>query len=172
MRVEDQLDTIRSLAQRLVHPNDVDDLVQEVCLLIQANPPRHERRVVGWIRTIVRRKAISLFRSERRRSEHERRAATEYLRARSALPPQESEAVNVLRRAVDALPEPYRTTVTLRFYDDVPPMEISRLTGRPLQTVYTHLQRGRRHLRDRLASLAPPPSDDGIEFPGAPEAGG
>ena len=162
MRVEDQLDTIRRMAQRLVHPNDVDDLVQEVCLLIQSNPPQHEQRVVGWIRTIVRRKAISLFRSQRRRSDHEFRAASDYLdQGHGPNPPAaEAEAVVVVRRAVETMPEPYRTAVTLRFYEDVPPTEISRRTGRPLQTIYTHLQRGRRHLADRLAAFRPAGVED------------
>ena len=52
-----------------------------------------------------------------------------------------------LRRAVAGLPEPYRETVTLRFFGDLSLDEIARQTERPVPTVKTHLRRGLLRLR-------------------------
>jgi RNA polymerase sigma-70 factor (ECF subfamily) len=52
-----------------------------------------------------------------------------------------------LRTAVSTLPEPYRETVTLRFFGELTLDEIARQTERPLPTVKTHLRRGLLRLR-------------------------
>jgi RNA polymerase sigma-70 factor, ECF subfamily len=55
-----------------------------------------------------------------------------------------------LRVAVSTLPEPYRETVTLRFFGELTLEEIARQTERPLPTVKTHLRRGLLRLRGRV----------------------
>jgi RNA polymerase sigma-70 factor (ECF subfamily) len=55
-----------------------------------------------------------------------------------------------IRRAVEALPEPYRETVSLRFFGDLSPADIAAATGRPEATVRTHLHRGLERLRIRM----------------------
>ena len=52
-----------------------------------------------------------------------------------------------LRAAVAALADPYREVVALRFFGELSLEEISRATGRPLNTVKTHLRRGLERLR-------------------------
>lgn len=52
-----------------------------------------------------------------------------------------------VRRAVAALPEPYREVVSLRFFGELSLDEIARQTERPLGTVKTHLHRGLLRLR-------------------------
>lgn len=52
-----------------------------------------------------------------------------------------------LRIAVATLPEPYRETVTLRFFGELTLEEIARQTERPVATVKTHLRRGLLRLR-------------------------
>jgi RNA polymerase sigma-70 factor (ECF subfamily) len=52
-----------------------------------------------------------------------------------------------LRAAVAALDEPYREVVALRFFADRSLEEIASLTGRPLNTVKTHLRRGLQRIR-------------------------
>jgi RNA polymerase sigma-70 factor (ECF subfamily) len=59
-----------------------------------------------------------------------------------------------VRRAVAALPEPYREVVALRFFADQSLAEIAEATERPLNTVKTHLHRGLTRLRDVLAREA------------------
>ena len=59
-----------------------------------------------------------------------------------------SETSASLRSAVARLEQPYREVVALRFFADLPLVEIARLTGRPIPTVKTHLRRGLLRLRD------------------------
>ncbi len=61
-----------------------------------------------------------------------------------------TERATELRSDVAALPEPYRETVALRFYGDLALDEIARATGRPLNSVKTHLRRGLERLRDAV----------------------
>jgi RNA polymerase sigma-70 factor (ECF subfamily) len=58
-----------------------------------------------------------------------------------------AEREEALRAAVSVLPEPYRETVTLRFFGELSLDEIARQTERPLPTVKTHLRRGLQRLR-------------------------
>jgi RNA polymerase sigma-70 factor (ECF subfamily) len=58
-----------------------------------------------------------------------------------------AEREAALRAAVSTLPEPYRETVTLRFFGELTLDEIARQTDRPLPTVKTHLRRGLQRLR-------------------------
>jgi RNA polymerase sigma-70 factor (ECF subfamily) len=48
---------------------------------------------------------------------------------------------------VSALDEPYREVVALRFFADMSLAEVAETTGRPLNTVKTHLRRGLERLR-------------------------
>ncbi len=63
-----------------------------------------------------------------------------------------AERASDVRKAVAALPEPYREVVTLRFFAELSLEEIARQVERPLGTVKTHLHRGLLRLR---ASVAP-----------------
>lgn len=58
-----------------------------------------------------------------------------------------AEGEAALRASVATLPEPYRETVTLRFFGELTLEEIARQTERPLPTVKTHLRRGLLRLR-------------------------
>ncbi|HEU4672190.1 MAG TPA: sigma-70 family RNA polymerase sigma factor [Candidatus Limnocylindrales bacterium] len=55
-----------------------------------------------------------------------------------------------LRAAVVGLDEPYREVVALRFFGDRTLEEIATVTGRPLNTVKTHLRRGLQRIRIAL----------------------
>jgi RNA polymerase sigma-70 factor, ECF subfamily len=55
-----------------------------------------------------------------------------------------------VRRALASLDEPYRETVSLRFFGELSLQEIAVETGRPLGTVKTHLHRGLLRLRSSL----------------------
>ena len=61
-----------------------------------------------------------------------------------------AEHASATRRAVADLEEPYREVVALRFFGERSLEEIAVLTGRPLNTVKTHLRRGLLRLRDRV----------------------
>ena len=62
-----------------------------------------------------------------------------------------AERASSVRRAVAALPEPYREVVLLRFFGELSLDEIAREVDRPLGTVKTHLHRGLARLRDSVS---------------------
>jgi RNA polymerase sigma-70 factor (ECF subfamily) len=61
-----------------------------------------------------------------------------------------AERDGAIRRALAELDEPYRETVSLRFFGELSLAEIAEQTGRPLGTVKTHLHRGLLRLRTSL----------------------
>ena len=81
----------------------------------------------------------------------QRAAASAAMAAASSTDPSlmtvRAERATDVRRAVAALPEPYREVVTLRFFGELTLDEIARQTDRPLGTVKTHLHRGLQRLR-------------------------
>ncbi len=62
-----------------------------------------------------------------------------------------AERASTVRRAVAALPEPYREVVLLRFFGELSLDEIAREVDRPLGTVKTHLHRGLARLRGSVS---------------------
>ena len=58
-----------------------------------------------------------------------------------------------LAGAVAALPEKYRTTISLRFEEGLSPKEIAEVLGIPERTVRTHLLRGLRMLKESVSEL-------------------
>ncbi len=64
-----------------------------------------------------------------------------------------SERAGMVRAALEALEEPYREVLALRFFGDLSIAQIAAETGRPVPTVKTHLRRGLLRLRDSLEEL-------------------
>ncbi len=142
---------MRRLAIRLLgDEHHADDVVQETWLAALQKPPRHGANVRGWLSRVVRNLSLKRRRSETRLDKRHARAAAPL--------PAESASGAVARvemqrhvvEAVHALEEPYRSVVTLRYFDDLAPAEIARRTGVPKKTVETRLRRAIRRLRDRL----------------------
>lgn len=61
-----------------------------------------------------------------------------------------SETQEQVRRAVDALPEKYKSAVILRYMHDMSLQEIAEVLDMPVTTVKTRVHRGREYLRERL----------------------
>jgi RNA polymerase sigma-70 factor (ECF subfamily) len=61
-----------------------------------------------------------------------------------------AERDGAIRTALAKLDEPYRETVSLRFFGELTLAEIAAETGRPIPTVKTHLRRGLIRLRTSL----------------------
>lgn len=66
--------------------------------------------------------------------------------------------VERLRRAIEAMPEPFREAIVLRELEDLSYAEIAEVTGVPIGTVMSRLSRGRSILADIL--LPPRESSD------------
>ena len=55
-----------------------------------------------------------------------------------------------LREAVESLPQPYRTVITLYYYESMPMPDIAEITSSTLVAVRQQLSRGRKMLRQML----------------------
>ena len=62
------------------------------------------------------------------------------------LPPDYSEVL----KAVQSLPAKYRTVVYLHFYEGYTALEIGAILGKNANTIYTHLTRSKKLLREKL----------------------
>lgn len=142
---------IRQVARHLVADADrADDLAQEACVVALAHGPRDSRSLRGWLTAVMHNLVRQGSRGERRRGEREARAArAERVDATDELVARASLQRRIVGAVLD-LEEPYRSTILLRFFEDLPPREIARRQGVPTTTVHSRLKRGLAHLRERL----------------------
>jgi RNA polymerase sigma-70 factor (ECF subfamily) len=141
-------DFVRSIARSLLwDEHAAEDVVQETWLAALGAPAGASR---GWLAAVARNQAIKRLRGDRRRAAREA-AASRPEGVPSDVEVRERERLR--RSVVDevlALPEPYRATVLLRFFDDLPPREVARRMGVPAETVRTRTRRAIEMLRARL----------------------
>jgi len=154
--VLENLSWVRALARRLVEDvADADDLVQEAWLEARGRSPRREdaRGVRPWLGGLLRNTARSRRRDEARRAHHRSRAARGERAPRADEPDalvERSERLAEVARAALELPEPFRRTMLLRWFEGEPPSEIARIEGVTEATVRTRIHRGRALLRGAL----------------------
>ena len=145
-------DWVRRLARALARDESgADDLEQETWLRALRHPPAHAGSLRGWLGTVLRRLA------EDQRRTRESLARREEVAARRETPVPspadlvaEAEAHRLVVEAVLSLEEPYRATVLLRWFEDLPPTELARRLGVPLETVRARLRRAGERLRESL----------------------
>ena len=141
---------VRGIARSLLFDeHEAEDAVQDTFLRALEQPPR-PGNVRGWLRVVVRNFALRKKREERRRKRREmKKAPPDYL----ASPEEVAARLEGQRRVLDAvreLPEPYRSTIVHRYFDELTREEIAERLGIPLETVRTRLRRALHLLRERL----------------------
>ena len=148
----------RACLRILGRPHDAEDVTQEsfVAAYRAMATYRGEGSLRAWLLRIATRQAYR--RLAQRRPTAELDAIPEPRLADAASEPTRllvaAESQRAIRDAVSALAEPYREVVALRFFADLSLMEVAEATGRPLNTVKTHLRRGLERLRPALAGGA------------------
>jgi RNA polymerase sigma-70 factor (ECF subfamily) len=151
---------VRGLAYSLVrNAADAEDLLHDTWVRALTHPPKEGGDVRTWFRRVMRNIRRQNYRTETARIAREQFVAG----ARAAKRPDEVvERAETLRRIaghVLALPEPYRRTVLLRHFDELPPAAIAERDGEPVETVRTRLKRAYAMLGERLAE------EDGPDWP-------
>jgi len=136
---------LRALARRLLDDDArADDVVQDT-LVVGWRRGVAER---GFLAAVARNFARMAHREDRRRRRRERVAARP-----EAVDAATAERIELQRQvvaAVEELPEPYRSTIVLRYLDGLKPAAIARRHDVPVKTVQTRLRRAIERLRGLL----------------------
>ena len=142
---------VRNLARTLVLDSGAaDDLVQETWLAALRRPPGDRSNLRGWLGRVVTNAARQRGRREAPRRTVETSAAAE---PDSESPDALASAIETQRelaKHVLALDEPYRSTVIMRYWQDLDSAQIARREGVPRGTVRWRLKQGLDRLRARL----------------------
>jgi RNA polymerase sigma factor (sigma-70 family) len=142
---------LAGLVRTLVFDQErAEDYLQDTWAYALARPPKAGPGLKSWLATVAR----NFIRQDRR--SRARRRTREIAAARPEDIPGTEEVVareGARRRVVDAvltLAEPYRSTIVLRYLEDLPPREIARRQQVPVETVRTRTKRALALLRTRL----------------------
>lgn len=142
---------VHALARRLIGDEHLAaDVAQETCVAALHSPPRETGHLRAWLATVMR----NVLRQEHRSSARRREREVAVARPEASPDPggvvDKAVSLGELVNEVLALGEPYRTTVLLRFVEDLPPREVAQRMDTPVATVHTRLTRGLAQLRERL----------------------
>jgi RNA polymerase sigma-70 factor (ECF subfamily) len=155
---------LRTVISRVVHnESDVDDLLQEVFLELWNRAQSYDEtkgKVLGWLVTLARRRAIDRVRRRQAyaRAEERLRLETEHEPPMARYHGVE-EDVNaadrseVFQRLLATLPEAQREALHLAYYRGLSQREIAAKTGIPLGTIKTRLELAVRKIRTAILSL-------------------
>ncbi|QDV05032.1 ECF RNA polymerase sigma factor SigW [Planctomycetes bacterium Poly30] len=148
----ESMERVRALAGQIVRQAaDQDDLVQEAVVRALARPSTIVGESGPWVRRVVRNLAIDRQRSSARRQGRELSAVEgEMTQESTADSVARAESQRDLVDSVLQLPEPYRAVILARFFDGLPPREISKKLGVPVATVKKQQERGMALLRKEL----------------------
>jgi RNA polymerase sigma-70 factor (ECF subfamily) len=164
-RVADSIDTmygrhlskVKRWARRLAGPSaDLEDLVHDIFLIAlrKGGEFRGDAAIDTWLFSITQRVVRTRHSKSRLRQWLFGRNQTDLVPPEPHTPQHEVERredTERLYRALDRLPDVYRTTLILYELEELPGEEVARLTGTALGTVWVRLHRGREQLMQILS---------------------
>src|SRR5205823_5109385 len=133
---------------------DAEDLTQEAFCKAQAQlgSLRDPDRAKPWLFAILRNAYLHRARSDRAHKQVPLDAVGELP---GDCPPEVPEVgTEELQRALNDLPEGFRTPVILFYFEDMSYRDIAEQMDLPIGTVMSRLARAKAHLRDRLVPAA------------------
>jgi RNA polymerase sigma-70 factor (ECF subfamily) len=146
---------LRRVARRMANSSaSADDLVQDTCMTALQNAPE-DAEMRPWLRSVMRKLAWGQSRADRRRAQRE---AISHVYTPPSSDPDPLLAYGVdrqrLTRAIEALPEPFRSTIVQRYIEGRSCVEIAGDEQVPASTVRTRQQRALELLRGELEGQA------------------
>jgi RNA polymerase sigma factor (sigma-70 family) len=142
----------RRLARHLLaDPTQAEDAVQDVWLAALRRPPRLDRPLAPWLRSVLHNRVLNRQRGDRRRQVRESGAP---VASETASPEELLSRLQTQKLLVDlvcALAEPYRQAVVLRYFDGLSSSEIGSQLDLPAATVRGRLRTALAELREALA---------------------
>lgn len=146
-----EADWLHRLARAMLRDDDLaHDVAQDTLVAALGQPRVPVTNLRAWLQAIAQRLAARRRRTEARRMQHERQVVVSEGDEREAATAERLRLHRRLCEAVLELPEPYRTAVSLRFFDDLPPRAIARRTGASAAVVRQRVHRGLTMLRERF----------------------
>lgn len=153
--VEREQDAVYRVCLRILgRPHDAEDVAQESFLMAYRSigTYRGDGPLGGWLMRIASRQAFRRLGQRRDAAELPAELPVGAPGSDPVATTLAGERQRAVRLAVAALREPYREVVALRFFGELSLDEIALATGRPLNTVKTHLRRGLEKLRPLLGA--------------------
>ena len=162
-------DRIFRLALRITHdPNDAEEVLQEVFLTLvgKLDTFRQESKFSTWLYRVTTNASYMLIRSEKRKQENEldiedykpynESGKLEGIQVKDwSDRPDEAllswESKEIIERAVNDLPLPYRVVFQLRDVEGLTNEEVAKVLGLSLPAVKSRVLRARLFLRDKLS---------------------
>jgi RNA polymerase sigma-70 factor, ECF subfamily len=148
----------RACLRILGRPHDAEDVTQEsfMAAFRAIRGFRGDGSLRGWLLRIATRQSYRRLAQRRPAADLESVPET-HLGDTSADPTRVvaiAERRDEVRDAVARLPDPYREVVALRFFGELSLAEVAEATGRPVNTVKTHLRRGLERLQPMVSAEA------------------
>lgn len=143
---------VRALAGALARDrNEAEEVAARTFARAVEQRPRQGATLRGWFASVARRALSRLRRDDARRMARESAAAQPVrIDADPADLAARAELSDRIAVAFAQLDEPAKTTLFLRFFDDLTPKQIAARQQVPVETVKTRLKRGLARLRARL----------------------
>ncbi len=150
-------DFIQRISRSLIlDSHSAEDLSQDLWVAFLKNPPSPRGSLRSWLAGTLRNLSRIMFRRENRRRRRERNYSEQQAGTRTPEADENLEQEEILQQVVLAmfdLPEPFRSALILRFYEDLPYKEAAHRLDIPLDTMKYRLKRGLALMRDRLDNL-------------------
>ncbi len=140
---------VYSAARRILNNHhDAQDVTQAVFLVLsrQAHKLRSKRSLASWLHSISKNIAMNQYKAKNRPRNRE----LSFEKPANSHSPENHELRHELDQAIQQLPEKYRTPIILFHLEENSLIEISKQLSLNLNTLRTHLQRGREILRQKL----------------------
>ena len=179
----EQAGWVRRLAGRLLGDGAAaDDVTQETLVVALESASSGDSSQRSWLAGVVRNLVRARVRSDANRSQREAEARPHLPSPSAADVVARGEGFRLLVQAVLELPEPYRSTLLMRYFEGLSTVEIAEKSGASRAAIRTRHSRGlsllregidRRHggeARTWLAALASPAFPRSIATPTLPVA--
>lgn len=139
---------------------DAEDILQETFLKAWKNIDGFEgaSNIYTWLYSIARNLCIDEFRKRKHENKISNRPVEEFtLVSDTSREEDEREDVNILKKAIESLPEIFRSVVIMKSIDGLTYPEISEITGINEQTLKNRMFRAKKQLAETLKKMGANP---------------